>query len=136
MTINKFAKTSFILLFIISSIYFARNVLIDNKVTTGIVVEENLAAFVGKKDITAIIYGKTTCSYCKRAIAELEKNNINYLYKNIKESPQALQEFTALNGRAIPLLITRYMKITGFTEEWFATQVLIENKIPPQIDAG
>lgn len=136
MKINQFTKVFLILLFTLSSVYFVNNTLKDNKAVIGIVVEKNVSAFNGKDQITAIIYGKKTCPYCKMAVAELEKNNISYLYKNIKESPQALQEFTALKGRAIPFLITRNIKVTGFNEEWFTAQVLIENKIPAQTDAG
>ncbi len=130
MNINLMMKTVVILLLIVSSIYFVRNSLKDNTAKLGVVVEEHLSAFVGKKNITAILYGKNTCPYCKLAITELEKQNISYIYKNIKKSPQALQEFTELKGKAIPLLITRYIKVTGFQEQWFSRQVLVENQMP------
>ena len=132
MTIHKYIKVLFILMFIASSIYFVNNILIDNKVYVGVVTQDHSKNFIGKEDIIAILYGKKTCTYCQSAVAALEKQGITYLYKNIKESPEALEEFSALGGRAIPLVITRHLKITGFQDEWYLPEVLIANQLPEE----
>ncbi|NQY65021.1 MAG: glutaredoxin family protein [Alteromonadaceae bacterium] len=132
MNINTFTKVFLILLLVIGSIYFANNILKANKVKEGVVIEQHLTSFRGQEEVIAFIYGEKACPYCKLAVAELEKHNINYIYKDIKKSQQALQEFTKLKGRETPLLITRYMKITGFNEQWFTKEVLIQNTMPPK----
>ncbi|GLX86242.1 hypothetical protein tloyanaT_24950 [Thalassotalea loyana] len=99
------------------------------EVKNGVVEIDNRQAFSTQAEVTAILYGKTTCPYCKQAVAELDRQGIKYIYKNIKDSKEALNEFAALDGNAIPLLITRKLRITGFDPQWYSKAVLVDSDL-------
>ena len=101
----------------------------SNEVNEGVMHVNNESVFNASDDTMAILYGKPTCPYCKQAVKELDRQGIKYVYKNIKSSPEALNEFAALKGNAIPLLITRKLRITGFQPEWYSESVLNGNEL-------
>lgn len=96
---------------------------------TAVIVQENLSAFADKEEVLVILYGKEGCAACKQAVEELQTQNIAFVYRDIN-NPEALEEFTNFEGRNVPMVITRYLKVTGYNKEWFERSVLVENRLP------
>lgn len=118
-----------VVLLVVASLYFIFNFVSGREAKDGVLPADNHVAFQSVGDAVAILYGKKTCPYCRQAVAELEALNIKFIYKNIKESPEALSEFAALKGNAIPLLITRDLRIVGFNKQWYTKAVLLNNDL-------
>ncbi len=116
--------SGFLTLLLIGTVYSVFEFTSSKELKSGVVQADNHKNFATAGDVTAILYGKTTCPYCKEAMKELDRQGIKYIYKNLKKSPEALNEFAALKGNAIPLLITRNLRITGYQPQWYAKDVL------------
>lgn len=101
-----------------------------NQLQTAVVVQENLSAFADKEEVLVILYGKESCANCKLALEELQAQDIKFVYRDIGSSSVAQEEFNNFDGNNVPMVITRYLKITGFNKEWFGRSVLVDNKLP------
>lgn len=64
-----------------------------------------------------IVYGNSTCHYCKNAREFLRAKNIDFSDRNIEESKDAAAQFKELGGDSVPLIIVGSEKITGFHEK-------------------
>lgn len=68
--------------------------------------------------MTAIVYGKDTCAYCDRSKELLEDAGIEYVYKNIEESAQAMAEMQVKfpGARTVPQIVIDDEYIGGFDD--------------------
>lgn len=101
-----------------------------NQQQTAVVVQENLSAFADKEEALVILYGEENCTACKLAVDELQAQNIKFVYRDINNSPGAMEEFNNFEGGKVPMVITRYLKITGYNKDWLERSVIAENRLP------
>lgn len=68
-----------------------------------------------------VIYTRPGCRYCVLAKNYLNKNSINYTEYNIHDSKTAMQQFKALNGRGVPLIVIGGKTIRGYNPQAIQT---------------
>ncbi len=66
----------------------------------------------GPAEVT--LYATSWCGYCKKTRALLDKIGVAYTEYDIEESYEGLQQYEALNGQGIPLLVIDDEVIRGY----------------------
>lgn len=61
-----------------------------------------------------LLYRTESCGYCKRTKKLLQQSRVDYLELDIERSQPAWDEFKALGGRGVPLLVIKGEVIKGF----------------------
>ena len=70
------------------------------------------AAGIGKGRVK--MYTTAWCGYCKKARAHLNARRIPYEDLDVERSSQAKQEFVALKGRGVPVILVGNQRMDGF----------------------
>ena len=60
------------------------------------------------------MYTTAWCGYCKKARAHLNAKGIPYEDLDVEKSSQARQEFAALKGRGVPVILVGNQRMDGF----------------------
>lgn len=70
-----------------------------------------------------VMYSTTWCGYCKKAKAYFRKKGISFSEYDIEKSARAKQEYQALGGSGVPLILIGKKqgnkKMSGFSEATF-----------------
>jgi len=72
--------------------------------------------YVGTKS-QVILYGTTTCPFCKEARSYLKSKNISFVDYDVDLHEQGRKDFQKLNGEAVPLILIGDRKISGFNSQ-------------------
>ena len=74
----------------------------------------------GQKIKTPIImYSTRWCSYCKKAREYFRRHQFSYVEYDIEASATNLENFRALNGNGVPLILVGDRHMQGFTPQSF-----------------
>lgn len=65
-------------------------------------------------EVQVILYSTAWCRYCTQARSLLKSSGIPYREYDIEKSAEGLQQFKALGGRGVPLLIINGKVLSGF----------------------
>lgn len=60
------------------------------------------------------MYATSWCGYCRKMREFFEENNIEYTEYDIEASDLGKQEFDALNGKGIPLVLINGRVVEGY----------------------
>jgi glutaredoxin len=60
------------------------------------------------------LYTTTWCGYCAKARAHLKSKGIPYEDLDVEKSAQGKQEFAALKGRSVPVILIGSQRMDGF----------------------
>lgn len=72
--------------------------------------------YVGTKS-QVILYGTTTCPFCKEARSYFKSKNIPFVDYDVDLHEQGRKNFQKLNGEAVPLILIGDRKISGFNSQ-------------------
>lgn len=61
-----------------------------------------------------VLYSTEWCTYCKRARKWLEKNNVAFQELDIEKSATARQQFDALGGGGVPVVVIDGQIVRGY----------------------
>lgn len=64
-----------------------------------------------------ILYGMDTCPHCKQAKNFLQENKVDFVYKNVKEDPEARKEFVSKGHTGVPVILVGDEEILGFDRQ-------------------
>jgi glutaredoxin len=70
------------------------------------------------------LFGENNCIFCNRLKEFLDRNEIDYIYANVKENANLMKEFKELGGTGVPLTIVGNSLIQGFNEEVIKVELL------------
>ncbi len=62
-----------------------------------------------------IMYSTESCSYCKKAKAYFEINDIRFTERDINKSASAKRQWKKLKGTGVPLILVGKRKMRGFS---------------------
>ena len=79
--------------------------------------EGDYSRYLDKAKVPVVLYGTSTCPYCKEAKAMFERLNVSYIEHDITQSEQGKNDFAELGGNAVPLLLIGNRRIEGFQEK-------------------
>tara|TARA_R110002111_G_scaffold65765_2_gene107576 strand:+ start:1224 stop:1535 length:312 start_codon:yes stop_codon:yes gene_type:complete len=65
------------------------------------------------------MYSTSWCGYCRQARDLMTHNNIAFRELDIEKNAQAKQDYDALNGRGVPLIIIGDAQMSGFDVRTF-----------------
>lgn len=65
-----------------------------------------------------VVYGTEQCPYCVRAKNELERNEYEYIFVNVKEDEEARNMFNTNGWRTVPQIVSIEEDFTGQTESY------------------
>ena len=69
---------------------------------------------IAPNDKQVTMYSTSWCGYCRKARELFTRQGIPFKELDIEKSAQAKQEYDALNGRGVPLILIDDKKMTGF----------------------
>ena len=69
-----------------------------------------------RSDATVIMYGAQWCGYCAKARAFFQSKGVAFREYDIEQSAEARQQFEALGGRGVPLIVINQKLIRGFDQ--------------------
>ena len=72
-----------------------------------------------KKSKTVIMYSTEWCGFCKKAKAHFLKKNIAFTEYDIEKSRKAAEEYRALKGRGVPVILIGEQRMNGFDAATF-----------------
>ncbi|MBC3833149.1 glutaredoxin family protein [Undibacterium amnicola] len=64
-----------------------------------------------------IVFGDTTCEFCKKGLSVLDNLGINYKIYYIDQDAEAKRIFKTLNAEGVPVLISRSQIFIGFKQD-------------------
>ena len=70
--------------------------------------------YAAQHEERVILYATQWCAYCKKTRKFLEQNNIPYYEYDVESSSEGYDQFKALGGRGVPLLLVNGKVIKGF----------------------
>ncbi|MDG1687681.1 MAG: glutaredoxin family protein [Gammaproteobacteria bacterium] len=70
-------------------------------------------------DKQVTMYSTGWCGYCRKARESFTRQGIPFKELDIEKSAQAKQEYDALNGRGVPLILIDDEQMTGFSVRTF-----------------
>ncbi|HHI93228.1 MAG TPA: glutaredoxin family protein [Gammaproteobacteria bacterium] len=81
--------------------------------------ETNVTEFVYTQDTVdgdngVILYATQWCGYCEKAREFMASNNIEYQEYDIEKSEKGANDYKALNGNGVPLLVVNNKVIRGY----------------------
>lgn len=71
----------------------------------------------GPKNV--VMYSTTWCGYCKQARAYFEQHAIPYVDYDVEQSAEAKQNYDAIGGRGVPVILIGEARMNGFSPESF-----------------
>ncbi len=77
-------------------------------------MQGDYAAYFPDSKTRVVVYGTTTCPFCAKTRQYLNERKIAYADLNVDVSDKAQQEFKALKGSAVPVILIGDRLITGF----------------------
>jgi mycoredoxin len=81
------------------------------------------STLIGQGDAPVVLFGTSTCPYCKQARAYLDQHGIRYRDIDVQTADgNAL--FSQYQGNGVPLLLTANMRLQGFLEPQYDKHVL------------
>jgi len=91
-------------------------------------IVDNHAQYFAGLDQDVIMYATKWCPYCKRMRAYFQEHKIRYFEYDIEQSSKGRQQFKALGGRGVPLVLVRDRLIRGYNPK--AVSRALENSDP------
>lgn len=76
--------------------------------------DANAIEYNDRHGTDVLLYSTESCGYCKQAKTILNQSGVNYRELDIERSRSARDEFKALGGRGVPLLVVKGEVIKGF----------------------
>lgn len=73
--------------------------------------------YAATHDGQVILYATSWCGYCKKARKLLEENHIAYYEYDIEKSSEGNEQYKALGGRGIPLLLINGEVVKGYNPD-------------------
>ncbi len=64
-----------------------------------------------------ILYATSWCGYCAKTRQFLKENNIPYFEYDVESSSEGYDQFKALGGRGVPLVLVNGKVIKGFNTD-------------------
>lgn len=83
------------------------------------VTYESLGRYPLADDKRVIMYSTSWCGYCKKAREYFRQSGVRYVEYDIEESLRAREQYDALGGKGVPLIVVGRMKMNGFSEQGF-----------------
>lgn len=77
-------------------------------------LQGDYSAYFPDAQTRVVIYGTATCPYCAKARAHMKRQNVAFVDFNVEESAKGGQQFKALKGAAVPVILIGDRLITGF----------------------
>lgn len=68
-----------------------------------------------------ILYGTAWCGYCAKMRDFMDAKGIDYFEYDIEKSQEGQQQYLAMNGRGIPLLLVKGEVVRGYDPERLLT---------------
>lgn len=68
-------------------------------------------------DGKVILYATAWCGYCAKARKLLDDHNIDYYEYDIEKSVEGREQYKALGGRGVPVLLIKGQVIKGYSRE-------------------
>ena len=72
-----------------------------------------------KNNNRVVMYSTTWCGACKRAKNYFNNNNIPYQEFDVEKSEKGKQDFAALKGRGVPIVLVGNKRMNGFSPARF-----------------
>lgn len=115
MKINYYLKQSlYLVVMIIVGLSIGNAIINIKELTKKSYMEGDYSEFyVGTKS-QVILYGTTTCPFCKEARSYLKSKNISFVDYDVNLHEQGQKDFEKLNGEVVPLILIGDRKISGF----------------------
>lgn len=66
-----------------------------------------------------VMYSTSWCTYCKQARAYFASHNIPYTDYDIEASQEAKQNYDAIGGRGVPVILVGNARMNGFSAAGF-----------------
>lgn len=79
-------------------------------------VEGNYQKYFPSQEVKVVVYGTSWCPYCKQTREYLAERKIEFADLDIEKSKAAREQFTALGGQSLPLVLIGNRKITGYSK--------------------
>jgi mycoredoxin len=96
----------------------------------------DFSAIYREAGTSVVIYTTSTCPYCKRARALLDRQGVAYRDYLIDESEEFDRQFIELGGRGVPLLLIGERRIVGYREDTIAESLRLLDpvaaRVPPK----
>lgn len=70
-------------------------------------------------DRSVTLYGTSWCGYCKKARRYFQSHAIPYTDLDIETNARARQDFDAMGGKGVPVILVGNRRMNGFSEEGF-----------------
>jgi len=61
-----------------------------------------------------VLYATSWCSYCQKTRELFSEHNIGYIEYDIEASGASMQEFKALGGKGVPLVLAKSRVVEGY----------------------
>ena len=65
------------------------------------------------------MYSTEWCGYCKNARNYFRANGIPFTELDIEKNPVAKEKYDAINGRGVPVILARKLRMNGFNADGF-----------------
>lgn len=70
---------------------------------------------------SVVMFSRAGCGYCDQAKQYFEQQNIPYVERRIDLDKEAYNDFEALNGNGVPLILFGEQRMEGFSVESFTS---------------
>lgn len=74
---------------------------------------------VDNPNADVVLYSTRTCPYCQQARQYLRQGGFNYVEYDTQTNAKGRQDYRALNGRGVPLILVGQELMEGFSEDRF-----------------
>ncbi len=64
-----------------------------------------------------ILYSTSWCGVCKRAKSYMNQNGIRYTEYDIEKTEKGRRDYTAMNGKGVPILLVGDRRMNGFSAQ-------------------
>lgn len=75
-----------------------------------------------------IVFGTEQCPYCRKVRELLTQKAVAFEMRDIANSQEFRQEFEALNGKHVPLILIGHTRINGFVPDEIERALSVRNK--------
>lgn len=72
-----------------------------------------------KSNQRVIMYSTAWCGYCKKARKYFKAKGIRFVEYDIEKNARAKQDYDALGGRGVPVILVGKQRMNGFSETGF-----------------
>lgn len=70
--------------------------------------------FSALHDEPVVLYATSWCGYCQHMRTFLQENNVPFHEYDIERSAQGMQQFNALGGRGVPVMLVEGTLVKGY----------------------